>query len=139
MASHAVPRLRADLSHVCTKKILVASKATGIDLAVESCSGTVPELSLGHSVIRYTNGILRYLGRVIDGNDMYGRTFIESAQVDAWLDWADLEIAARPSQAIEALERHLCDKVFLVGQRYTLADISASVALHQVLQQDTSL
>ncbi|CAE8729884.1 unnamed protein product [Polarella glacialis] len=136
MVGKQLPRLIASAADVCTQKILVAAKAAGVELLLEApkAANSVPELVKGDKVVRYTNAILRYVGRVYDGSDIYGSTFMETAQVDAWLDWTEMELGAaeppRLSEAIDVLEKHLDSRVFLVGQRFTLADASLSCSLH---------
>merc|ERR1719199_1871428 len=129
-----VPRLCANVADVCTQKILVAAKAAGVELALEAAKGPVPELHKGDKVVRYTNAILRYVGRIFENSDLYGSSFMEAGQVDAWLDWSELELSnAKPprlAEAVEALERHLDSRVFLVGQRFTLADVSISCSIY---------
>jgi glutathione S-transferase len=142
MSRAGIPRLIANAADVCTKKILVAAQAASVELSLEAPkkgSRAVPELHRGDQVIRYTNAILRHVGRCFEDSDIYGSSFFESSQVDAWLDWAEGELAdenpPRLQQAIEALERHLGDRVFLVGQRFTIADASVSCSLHDFQQR----
>lgn len=130
-----LPRLLATKTDVCAQKILIAAKAAGVELKLEapkSKSG-VPELIKGDQVIRYTNAILRFVGRIYEGGDIYGSNFMETAQVDSWLDWTEMELGTakppRMTEALEVLERHLANRVFLVGQRFTLADASLSCSL----------
>eukprot|EP00927_Polykrikos_kofoidii_P066374 TRINITY_DN6198_c0_g2_i1.p1 TRINITY_DN6198_c0_g2~~TRINITY_DN6198_c0_g2_i1.p1 ORF type:complete len:683 (+),score=132.60 TRINITY_DN6198_c0_g2_i1:62-2110(+) len=139
--SAPTPRLLANASDVCTQKILVVAKAAGIDLALDVTKQNLlfPELHRGGQVIQYTNAILRHLGRCREDSDLYGNTMFESAQVDAWLDWAEGELADQNSphldRAIEALERHLGDRVYLAGHRYTIADASVSCSINAFRQQ----
>lgn len=141
MSRAALPRLFANAGDVCTQKVLVAAKSAGVDLILESPKSgqTVPELRKGDKVIRYTNAILRFVGRCYEDSAVYGNNFIESAQVDSWLDWAEGELGhkepPRLQQAIDVLERHLDDRVFLVGQRFSLADASVSCSLLSFQQQ----
>jgi len=137
MSGHALPRLLAGAKEVCTQKILVAARAAGLELKLEAPrAGQVgPELHRADQVVRHTGAILRYVGRVFEGTDVYGTTFAESAQVDSWLDWGEMELGPaeppRLTEAIEVLEKHLDSRVFLVGDRYTLADASIGCSLYQ--------
>jgi len=132
----AVLRLLAETADVGTQKILVAAKAAGVELALESApKGSIPELRKGDVAVKYTGAILRYIGRIFENSDLHGNSFAESAQVDSWLDWSELELSKEVQKpeiekAIGALEQHLATRTFLVGQRYTLADISVSCSLH---------
>jgi len=134
-----VCRLVAGLDDVNTFKIRVAAKAAGVVLSVDAPKGkatAVPELHIGDRVVRYVNAILRCIGRIFDGTDLYGSSFIESSQVDAWLDWTEMEFGSEEpphlEQALEKLEKHLESRTFLVGQRYTLADASLSCSLYHL-------
>lgn len=133
-------RLVSHAKDICTQKILVAARAAGVEVALEAGrEGAVPELRRGDRAVKYTNAILRYVGRVFEGGDIYGNSFIDSAQVDSWLDWGEMELGSsnppQLEQAVQALERHLADRTFLVGQRYTLADASISCSLHSFQKQ----
>ncbi|OLP93968.1 hypothetical protein AK812_SmicGene24050 [Symbiodinium microadriaticum] len=92
---------KSQLSRHCqvsTQKILVAAHAAGVDL--------------------YANAILRFIGRYYDGVEVYGSTFFESAEVDSWLDWGEMELANPPlqmEQALETLEKHLDQRAFVRG------------------------
>eukprot|EP00933_Yihiella_yeosuensis_P050729 TRINITY_DN4851_c6_g1_i1.p1 TRINITY_DN4851_c6_g1~~TRINITY_DN4851_c6_g1_i1.p1 ORF type:complete len:693 (+),score=164.54 TRINITY_DN4851_c6_g1_i1:68-2146(+) len=141
MGKQTLPRLVAAAADVCTQKILVAAKAAGVELTLEAAKGAqvVPELRCGGHVIRYTNAILRYVGKVYEGSDVYGNSHMETAQVDSWLDWTEMELGSeeppRLDQALEVLEKHLDSRVFLVGQRFTIADASLSCSLAHFQQK----
>jgi asparaginyl-tRNA synthetase len=59
--------------------------------------------------------------------------------VDSWLDYAELELGSqnppRLPAVIDVLEKHLVDRVFMVGQRFTLADVSLGCSLYQFEKQ----
>eukprot|EP00439_Symbiodinium_sp_Y106_P044202 s451_g5.t1 len=137
------PCLVASPSDVSTQKILVAAHAAGVDLRLEAPKTPGPpeirlEVAGNKQCVRYANAILRFIGRFYDGVEVYGSTFFESAEVDSWLDWGEMELANPPlqiEQALETLEKHLDQRVFLVGQRFTIADASLSVALHHLQSQ----
>eukprot|EP00811_Abedinium_folium_P015440 NODE_2439_length_2212_cov_10.821583.p1 GENE.NODE_2439_length_2212_cov_10.821583~~NODE_2439_length_2212_cov_10.821583.p1 ORF type:complete len:684 (-),score=197.74 NODE_2439_length_2212_cov_10.821583:125-2176(-) len=134
MAPSAVPRLVATVADVGTRKILVAARAAGFELVFEAAKVRTPvpppELHKGGRIIaRYTGAILRWIGRAMEGSEIYGATNFEMAQVDSWLDWGEVELSAlapapQVIQALDALEHHLDSRVYLVGQRFTLADAS---------------
>jgi glutathione S-transferase len=139
MSRVALPRLYANAADVATQKILVAAKAAGLDLKLEAAKGGVPELHKGDKVVKYTNAILRYVGKVFENSEIYGSSFAEAGQVDSWLDWTEFEFgnASPPglAKAVEKLEKHLDERVFLVGQRYTIADASLSCSIYNFQQQ----
>jgi len=123
---------------VSALKIKVAAKAAGVDLKLERPKGgaCVPELHIGGRVVRYTNAVIRCIGRIFEGSDIYGSTFVENAQVDSWLDWTEMEFGSSEppngEAAVEKLATHLESRTYLVGQRYTLADVSLSCSLAQL-------
>jgi len=136
----AIPRLLANAGDICTHKILVAAQAAGVKFALEVPKRPgVPEIICGDRTIRYTNAILRYIGRLSDATDIYGGCFFESAQVDSWLDWTELELCSEESpriaDAIDCLEKHLDKRTYIVGQRFTLADVSISCSLYHFKQR----
>jgi len=91
--------------------------------------------------VRHTNAILRRIVQLAEGSLM-GSTFAEEGLVDSWLEWATLEVD-HPSaddepvaeKLCETLESHLKARTYLVGQRLTLADISASCSLREPLEK----
>jgi len=140
MGRQNLPKLISGAKDICTQKILVAAKAAGVELLQEAAKDSVvPELRKADKVIRYTSAILRYVGRVDASSDIYGSTFMETSEVDSWLDWGEMELGSaqppRLQQAIEVLEKHLDNRVFLVGQRFTLADVSISCSLYNFQRQ----
>mmetsp|Transcript_81012 Transcript_81012/g.177875 ORF Transcript_81012/g.177875 Transcript_81012/m.177875 type:complete len:672 (-) Transcript_81012:138-2153(-) len=118
-------------------KMKVVAHAAGVDLKIEKAPPSgVPELTVGSSVVRYTGAILRCLGKMFENSSLYGTCFVETAQVDSWLDWTELEFGAGESPnteaALERLEKHLETRTFLVGQRFSVADASLSCSLAQL-------
>lgn len=66
-------------------------------------------------------------------------------EVDSWLEWVALEVdhhdlgEASDLEAIcEVLNAHLRTRTYLVGQRLTLADVSAAVSLRQPFEKARS-
>eukprot|EP00929_Paragymnodinium_shiwhaense_P032473 TRINITY_DN17992_c0_g1_i1.p1 TRINITY_DN17992_c0_g1~~TRINITY_DN17992_c0_g1_i1.p1 ORF type:complete len:674 (-),score=183.27 TRINITY_DN17992_c0_g1_i1:151-2172(-) len=139
MSRQALPRLLADPSDVNTQKILLAAKLVGLELSLEASSVAVPELCKGQRTVRHVSAILRYIGTLFEDNRLYGNSFMEEAQVDSWIEWSCMElVGSNPpclTQAVENMERHLEQRVFLVGQRLTLADIAVSVSLYHLKEQ----
>jgi len=137
-------RLFADAGHVEAQKVLIAAKVANIKITVEPpVSSEAPlELRRGTEVIRYTNAILRHVGTSMQDTSLCGRSFFEAAQVDSWLDWAQIELEDEPPQlkeGIDVLEKHLDQRVFVVGERLTLADISISCSLRYLQSQGLAL
>jgi len=133
-------------------KILAAAKHAGVALEVVngSCDRTpcglpVPELRLP------TGGKLRHLGAILrrvaqsgplsDGAPLTGNGFIEEGQVDSWLEWVYLEVDHSGddldvNQVCGVLEAHLkAGHDFLVGEHFSLADISAAISLQGPLEK----
>ncbi|CAJ1376809.1 unnamed protein product [Effrenium voratum] len=134
-----IPLLVGGADDVRTQMILVAAHAAEVDVKTEAPkSAAAPELQFSDKKITYTGAILRFFGRFHESSEVYGSSFYESAEVDSWLDWALMELAEPPvrlEQAAQTLEKHLEQRVFLVGQRLTLADIAASLPLQRFQQQ----
>lgn len=73
--------------------------------------------------------------------NLMGSTNIEAAQVDSWLEyvWCSLDIAIAAekndltpdhlSGPLEILDKHLQNKLYIVGESITIADISLVVSL----------
>jgi len=124
---------------VRTKMVLVAAKAADVDVKMEAQKGeAAPYLKFGEQTIKYTGAMMRFFGRYHEGGEVYGNSFFESAEVDMWLDWSLMEFANPPTnleKALDALEKHLDQRVFLVGQRFTLADVAASIPLYCFQQE----
>jgi len=130
------------------KKIQTVGRMAGVPLQVSSggdktpCGMPVPVLTLPDgSKIRHTNAILRRLGQMYD-SPLTGSCFMEEGQIDSWLEWValevdhnDLEDTEMLESVCQALEAHLKSRTFIVGQRLTLADISAAISLKQPIEK----
>lgn len=124
------------------------------DYLKKSPMGKVPCLTTPNGSIFESNAIARYVARMRRDTELYGVSFFESAQVDSWIDFCnhDLELPATVwfypvlgymqynesatakakadmSRALSALNNHLSDKTYLVGQKITLADITIATTL----------
>ena len=131
-----VPTLIGNSDDIRTKMVLVAAKAAGVNLKVEAKAGD-PSIQFGTRTIKHTGAMLRFVGKCLEDTEVYGSSFFESAEVDMWLDWSLMEFQDPPTgleKALEVLEKHLEQRVFLVGQRFTLADVAASLPLHEFQQ-----
>mmetsp|Transcript_19081 Transcript_19081/g.44883 ORF Transcript_19081/g.44883 Transcript_19081/m.44883 type:complete len:761 (+) Transcript_19081:52-2334(+) len=140
-------QLVADAESTPVTKILAAARQAGVEVQLVSgggrtpCGLPVPELKmLNGGQVRHTNAILRRIAQLAEGSLM-GSTFVEAGLVDSWLEWTSLEIdhhllegetATEPLCSV--LEGHLKSRTFLVGQRLTVADISAACSLKRHLE-----
>ncbi|GMF30773.1 unnamed protein product [Phytophthora lilii] len=116
--------------------------------------GKVPILETEEGSIFESGAIARYVARLRPDTGLYGKTFFESGQVDAWIDFSTyelevpLEVWVRPilgvgkfnaaaltkakadvKKALQTLENHLHLRTYLVGEQVTLADIVVASAL----------
>ncbi|KAG0201324.1 Elongation factor 1-gamma [Mortierella sp. GBA30] len=109
------------------------------------------------TIIIESGAIAYYLAHYKEGSSLVGRTKAEEAIIQQWVQFVDCSVwpplgqwifplyaperapynKATETQAIETvksklqtLERHLVKKTFLVGERVTLADISAATSLY---------
>jgi len=140
--------LSADAASVSTAKILAVAKLVGEKVNVTAggertpCGLSVPVLQLPNGkVIRHTTAILRRIGQLMDST-ITGSSFAEEAMIDSWMEWVALEVdhadltsddALTP--ICSALEGQLKARTFLVGQRLTLADVSAACSLRHALEK----
>jgi len=154
-------------------KSLIAAQFTGLEINVPAFEigkdnktrefltlvnplGKVPALQTEEGSVWESNAMARYVARSDDNKaGLYGKTKLEAAQVDQWLDYSANEIDqaagmwvypilgylpydARVTQkakediqkALSILNTHLATRTFLVGQRITLADIVVFCALY---------
>ena len=111
-------------------------------------NGKVPVLKTPEGAIFESTAIARYVARIRRDTGLMGKSLIDEAHVDQWIDWATCELLPAVSpwlytifgylppnpkaveQAKEAtkkplaiLNAHLAEHTFLVGERITLADI----------------
>ncbi|RLN49675.1 hypothetical protein BBJ29_001207 [Phytophthora kernoviae] len=149
-------------------KALIAAEYNGIDIELPAFDmakdlktvkgktpvGKVPILETEEGTIFESGAIARYIARLRADTGLYGKTFFESGQVDAWIDFSShelevpLEVWLYPilgwgkfnaaalakakedvKKALQILENHLHLRTYLVGEQITLADISVASAL----------
>ncbi|PNX80415.1 elongation factor 1-gamma-like protein, partial [Trifolium pratense] len=116
--------------------------------------GKVPVLETPHGSVFESNAIARYVARSSE-NTLFGSSPIDQAHVDQWIDFSSLEIDANiiklylprlgfapylpPAEeaaiaalkrSFEALNTHLAQNTYLVGDSVTLADIITTVNLY---------
>lgn len=117
--------------------------------------GKLPVLKTPNGALFESNAIARYIARLRPDNNLYGRSFFESGQVDSWVDFCALEVeipatmwtypilgwtkttaeAVKRAQgdlrkALNTLNQHLATRTFVVGEGLTLADICLACALY---------
>jgi len=154
-----------------TQKVLIAAKYAGVNVEVvtnvdtksadflkKNPTGKVPVLETDKGTISESNAIARYIAR--EGKpEFYGKSNIETALVDQWVDFAasEIELAAYawifPIQGVipnnhqatkkaqedikkvlSILDNHLLTRTYLVGNYVTLADVAVATALLQLYQ-----
>merc|ERR1712176_464040 len=122
-------------------KILATARQAGLEVKIvpgscgkTPCGMSTPELRLlNGGVVRYTNPILRHIAQMADFG-LRGNSFFEESEIDSWLEWVTLEIELAIHGGIldtdkvcrsleEQLKSH--DRVFIVGEKLSIADISA--------------
>lgn len=146
-----------------TRKALICARHNGLEIkTVEnkdgkhaaSPFGRVPVLETKDGCVFSTNAIVRFLSRTRRDLGLYGRNFIESGQVDSWMEFSTstLEVPlctitypllglfdAVPQataqakidikESMQILEKHLLTNTYIVGHQITAADISIVCAL----------
>ncbi|CEG45580.1 elongation factor 1 [Plasmopara halstedii] len=151
-------------------KALIAAEFNGINIELpefdfakdikseefkaKSPTGKVPLLETDEGCIFESGAIAKYVARLRADTGLYGKSFFESGQVDAWIDfsayeleiplevwlypilgWSKLNAAALTKaksdvkKALQTLENHLHLRTYLVGEQITLADIFIASAL----------
>ncbi|KAG0000773.1 Elongation factor 1-gamma [Entomortierella chlamydospora] len=111
------------------------------------------------TIIIESGAIAYYLAHLKSDSTLIGRSNSEEAHIQQWIQFVDTQISpsiaawlypiwgfsaynkVMETQAIEriktqlaTLERHLIKKTYLVGERVTLADISAATSLYQAFK-----
>jgi elongation factor 1-gamma len=155
-------KLHSDAGNFRTFKCLIAAEMAGVTVEVldtkvppaGSIMNKLPVLEAGGCSISNSNAIARYISKLRADAELLGKTLIESAQVDSWIDYCafDIELPATLwyypvlgfmpfnadaaekakgdlAAALTVLEAHLSDKTYLVGDKITLADITLVSAL----------
>jgi len=132
----------------------------GVDNVTEdflkmSPMGKVPCLKTKDGCISQSNAIARYIARLRGDSGLYGNSFFESGQVDAWMDFCTNEVEVPATmwvypilgymeangqataeakkhlgEALKAMDNHLSLNTYFVGERVTLADICLFSALY---------
>lgn len=154
-----------------TQKVLIAAKYAGVNVEVVSNvdtksdeflrknpTGKVPVLETDKGTISESNAIARYIAR--EGKPQFhGRSSIETAQIDQWIDFASSEIelaayawifpiqgvipnnfqATKKAQedvkkVLSILDNYLLTRTYLVGNSVSLADVVVSTSLLQLYQ-----
>jgi elongation factor 1-gamma len=153
-----------------TQKVLIAAKYAGVNVEVANVdtrsedflrknpTGKVPVLETDKGTISESNAIARYIAR--EGKpEFHGKSSIETALIDQWIDFAasEIELAAYawifPIQGVipnnfqatkkaqedikkvlSILDNHLLTRTYLVGNSVSLADVVVAVALLQLYQ-----
>ncbi len=135
------------------------------DYVAMNPNSLVPVLEEDGFVLWESNAILRYLARGQAAHGLWPEDPREAALVDQWLDWQatrftpatrdafwqtvrtpaeqrDQAVIDRSVAASEAcaalLDAHLMGRPFLVGDRFTAADIAAGAAAHRWLHLDVT-
>ncbi|BCM82616.1 glutathione S-transferase family protein [Methylobacterium indicum] len=135
------------------------------DYVAMNPNSLVPVLEEDGFVLWESNAILRYLARGQAAYGLWPEDPREAALVDQWLDWQatrftpatrdafwqtvrtpaeqrDQAVIDRSVAASEAcaalLDAHLMGRPFLVGDRFTAADIAAGAAAHRWLHLDVT-
>jgi elongation factor 1-gamma len=163
-------KLYANKDNQRVKKILIVAKYAGVELEQPAFEvgkdnkteaflrknpfGKVPVLETDDGFLFESNAICKYVARLAPATGLLGRTDLEAAQVDQWLDYCTGEIepsvmawigpilgyipynadihtqaVANIKASFQALDRYLERNTYLVGERLTVADIVAAATL----------
>lgn len=143
--------LVAEAGSTEAEKILATAKHAGVAVKLVQgrcdrtpCGLPVPELRLpGGAKIRHLGAILRRVaqcGAQCEGAPLTGNSYIEEGQVDSWLEWVYLEVDHSGDdldvkQVLSVLEAQLKSQDYLVGDHFTLADLSAAISLQKPVER----
>jgi elongation factor 1-gamma len=101
-------KLYTDLGNFRAFKILIAAEYNGIAIEIpefdikvdgktpgflkKSPLGRVPVLETPSGCIFESNAIARYIARIRRDTELYGVSFLESGQIDSWIDFTTHDI-----------------------------------------------
>ncbi|KAG0454808.1 hypothetical protein HPP92_024100 [Vanilla planifolia] len=108
--------------------VIVAITVSGISLTTDSSlpPASAPILRVSPKLnLHGANTILRYLGRVSELPNFYGKDALESAQIDEWLEYAMVfSSGSQFASACMHVDDHLALRTLLVGYNLSIADIA---------------
>ena len=123
----------------------------------------IPTIEDNGVVVWESNAIIRYLAARYDDGTLWARDPGARAQADAWMDWMQTTLApdfygvfwavvrtpaarqdrtaikdltARLTAHYALLDRQLAARPYLVGDRFSLADIAAGVTLYRYFEME---
>jgi elongation factor 1-gamma len=136
----------------------VESSAVDSKVLAQTPLNKAPALETSEGVISESNAIARHIAR--QGKGLYGNTAYETAAIDQWIEFSANEIELPGSvwvfpilglipnngaatqkakgdirKVLEALNKHLVTRTFLVGNRVSLADIVVAMDLYNLYQR----
>lgn len=123
--------------------IIVAARVSGISLTPDP---SLPPSSA--ALFRFPSGLtlqgrntlLRYLGRVSELPNFYGKDALDSAQIDEWLEYAPIfSSGSQFESACMYVDSYLALRTFLVGYSLSIADIAIWSGLAGIGQRWESL
>lgn len=132
--------LRSTTNCVNTPRILYALEEMGVAYEIETVpDGTFsarygipgPELVDGDHVLVEVSALVRHVARRFGAGTLWPAGVFEQAEVDRWLDFQAVRLArsvaakdaGTMNTLLVALERHLDGREWILGDRFTLADI----------------
>ncbi|HUZ63194.1 MAG TPA: glutathione S-transferase [Acetobacteraceae bacterium] len=121
--------------------------------------GRVPMIDDGGQIVWESHAILRYLGARYGGGTIWATEPFERSLADRWMDWAQTSLqpdfltgvfwgfyrtpedrrdwpaihskVAACARHFRLLDRHLADRLYMAGDRLTMADLPAGTALYR--------
>ena len=121
--------LRAPRRNPAARALFEIAECAQLDLQFEACDDGVTLQTRAGSL----NGLIasaRFLAGARRDAALLGCSHYESSLIDQWLWWASNELDAQSVAPLSHLEKHLRSRTFLVGERFSLADIVVSSTLH---------
>ena len=112
-------------------------------------NGKVPTVVDGDLIVWESNAVLRYIASQYKTVDLWPESPKGRAVIDMWMDWNSTTLTppftrlrkalkadeAAPTapvfSAFELLDKHLADRKYIAGDRFSIADVAAGANIHR--------
>ncbi|GAB2224372.1 hypothetical protein Drorol1_Dr00005127 [Drosera rotundifolia] len=123
--------------------VIAAAAVAGVALSIDSSlpSGSAPSFIFSDGYkLTWTSVLLRYIGRVANSGNFYGKDSFESGKIDEWVDYTQIFSSGSDFEtACAYVDSYLLKRTFLVAHDVSIADIALWSALAGTGQRWESL
>ncbi|KAL9262634.1 Glutamate--tRNA ligase, cytoplasmic-like protein [Drosera capensis] len=123
--------------------VIAAAAVAGIALSIDASlpSGSAPSFIFSDGYkLTWTSVLLRYIGRVANSGNFYGKDSFESGKIDEWVDYTQIFSSGSDFEtACAYADSYLLKRTFLVAHDVSIADIALWSALAGTGQRWESL